>query len=99
MAIPEKKAYKLYLDEENVEFLRSYLRNRRNQQGLSGLVDKYLARCVWMIKNNQDIFKKIEPGKLTFSKFWQLLKLQIKISEEQDNCDFEKGIADKKEGG
>lgn len=82
MAIEGKKKYQLYLDEENVEFLKNHLSQRPNAGGISGLVDKYLARCVFMIKENQDIFDKIEPGKMTLKKFFQFTKLNIRMQDQ-----------------
>jgi hypothetical protein len=81
MAIDGKKKYQLYLDEENVEYLKKHFSQRPNAGGISGLVDKYLDRCVIMHKDNQDIFDKIEPGKLTLKKFFQFVKLQFRMQE------------------
>lgn len=95
MAVQGKKAYKLYLDEENIEFLKSYLDRRRASGGLSALVDKYLARCVFMVKENQDIFDNLEPGKLKFNKLMQLMKITVKMQDEWKDQPFD--LSKKKE--
>lgn len=89
MAVKGKKQYAFYLDEDNVEFLKSHFISRKDSGGLSGFIDKYLSRTVWMIKSNPDIYNKIEPGKLTFQKLWQIVKLQWRVMEEHENCDVE----------
>ena len=82
MAIPGKKRYTLFLDEENMEYLRKHFAYAKNSGGVSALVDKYLSRCVFMHKENKDIFDKIEPGKMTFKNFLQLIKLQIRFQDD-----------------
>jgi len=82
MAIEGKKRYSIYLDEKNVEYLREYFDTRPNTGGLSALLDKYLARCVFMVKENRDTFDGIEPGRMSFKKFWQLCKIQVKKMDE-----------------
>lgn len=89
MAVKGKKGYMIYLDEENVEFLQNHFVSRKGSGGLSLFIDKYLARTVFILKNNPDAIEKIKPGKLTFKSAWQLLKLQFRIAEEQANCDIE----------
>jgi hypothetical protein len=82
MAIPGKKRYTLFLDEGNMEYLRKHFAHAKNSGGVSALVDKYLSRCVFMHKENKDIFDNIEPGKMTFKKFLQFVKLQIRFQDD-----------------
>lgn len=89
MAIEGKKKYQIYLTEKDVEFLRKYLNGRPNTGGLSGFLDKHIRRSVWMIKNNQDIFDRLTPGKMTFKKMIELTKFNIRMQEEYENCDTE----------
>lgn len=96
MAVKGKKQYAFYLDEENVEFIKAHFVSRKDSGGLSGFIDKYLERTVFMIKSNPDIFDKIKPGYLTFPKLWQLVKLQWRCLDEQDNCNVEDKIEAKK---
>lgn len=77
MAIQGKKAYKLYLDEENVEYLREYFQGRKNSGSLSDFIDKYLERSVKIAKLNRNILDDIEPGKMTVKKFWKLCKMEF----------------------
>lgn len=92
MAVKGKKKYSFYLTEENVDFLQNHFIARKDAGGLSGFIDKYLERSVWMLKNNPDVIEKVKPGKMTLKSFWQLLRLQARLSEEQANCDIEKKI-------
>jgi hypothetical protein len=92
MAVKGKRKYSFYLDENNVEFLKAHFVARKDEGGLSGFLDKYLERTVWMLKSNPDVFEKIKPGKLTFPKLWQLVKLQWRNMEEHENCKVEKNI-------
>lgn len=96
MAVKGKKAYLFYLDEENVEFLKAHFSARKSSGGFSEFIDKYLERTVWMLKSNPDIFDEIKPGKFTFQKLWQLVKLQWRTMEEHENCEMEKKIEAKK---
>lgn len=82
MAIEGKKRYQIYLDEKNMDFLKTHFDSRPNTGGISGLLDKYLARCVFMIKENQEIFDQIEPGKMTLKSFWKLTKINMKIQKD-----------------
>ena len=93
MAVKGKKAYLFYLEQENVEFLQNHFVTRKGAGGLSGFIDKYLERSVWMIKNNPDIYEKVKPGKMTFKSFWQILKLQYRMSEEQAYCEIEEEMS------
>lgn len=81
MAIEGKKKYQLYLDKNNVEFLRTYFDTRPNAGGISGLLDKYIARCVVMVKENRETFDSMEPGSLTLKTFWKLCKINIKMQK------------------
>lgn len=93
MTVKGKKGYMFYLDEENVEFLKKHFVTRKGEGGLSFFIDKYIARSVWMIKNNPDVYEKIKPGKMTIKSLWQLLKLQSRLLDEQDNCETEEKIS------
>lgn len=75
MAVEGKKEFKVYLDEDNVEYLRQYFKGRAAGDSLSTFIDKYLARSVKVAKANKKLLSKIEPGPMTFKKFWQLCKL------------------------
>jgi len=94
MAVKGKKQYAFYLDEKNVEFLKAHFASIKDSGGLSGFIDKYLERTVWIMKSNPDYVSEIKrnPGKLGFKKLWQLVKLQWSSLEEQENCDLEKKI-------
>ena len=92
MAVEGKKAYKFYLDEKNVEFLKSHFASLKDSGGLSGFIDKYLERSVWILKSSPEYVSEIKkhPGKFNFIKLWQLVKLQWNILEEHENCALEK---------
>lgn len=77
MAIQGKKRVVVYLDSENYDLVRSYLDTRKHAGGLSGLLDRHLARCADIIRKNPDKLKDIEPGKLTLKKFWKLAMLDV----------------------
>lgn len=77
MTVQGKKEYKLYLDEENVEYLRQYFKGRASGDSLSTFIDKYLERSVKIAKVNRDLFAEIEPGPMTFKKFWKLAKTEF----------------------
>lgn len=98
MAVKGKKQYGFYLDEENVEFLKSHFVALKDSGGLSLFIDKYLERTVWIMKSNPDYVSEIKrkSGKLTFNKLWQLVKLHWGNLEEQENCEIEKKIESKK---
>ena len=98
MAIKGKKRYVFYLNEENVEYLKTHFETKRDTGGLSDFIDKYISRSVWILKNNQDFYKsnKQESGKLTFNKLWGLIKAQWKLLEEHENCKLEDEIESKK---
>jgi len=91
MAVKGKKLYAFYLDEENVEFLKAHFASVKDSGGLSGFIDKYLNRSVWILKSSPEYQSEIHcnPGKFTFSKLWQLVKVQWNLMEEQENCDIE----------
>ena len=42
MAVKNKKKYAVYLDEENAEYVKSFLETTKNKGGLSGVVDGYI---------------------------------------------------------
>ena len=88
MAVIGKKKYQIYLDVENVEFLRSHFETRSNTGGLSGFLDKYVARSVCMIKDNKEIFDSIPPGKMTWKGFWNLCKLQVRLEKKHLQEEF-----------
>lgn len=98
MAVKGKKQYAFYLDEKNVEFLKSHFSSLKDSGGLSGFIDKYLDRSVRIMKSNPDYVSAIKrkPGKLTFNKLWQLVKLHWGNLEEQENCEIEKKIESKR---
>lgn len=77
MPVSGKKGYKIYLDEENAEYLKQYLDGRPNSGGLSALLDKYVARCAFMVKDNRESFDGIEPGPVSLKKIWQLMKIKV----------------------
>lgn len=45
-----KKEYKVYLNEENTEYVKTFLETTRNKGGLSGLVDGYIASMAKTLK-------------------------------------------------
>jgi hypothetical protein len=64
MSIKGKKQYKIYLTEENAEFVKAYLESKRGAGGLSAVLDEY-------IKNMAETLKRsgVKPGqKLTWAK-------------------------------
>lgn len=77
MAVEGKKKYQVYLDESDVELLREWLDTRPGQGGLSDLLQKHVHRCAEIIRKNPDKLSKIEPGKLTLKKFFQLARLDM----------------------
>lgn len=98
MAVKGKKAYLFYLDEKNVESLKAHFESLKDSGGLSGFIDKYLERTIWIMKSNPDYVSEIkrDPGKMRFRKLWQLVKLHWGNLEEQENCEIEKKIEVKK---
>jgi hypothetical protein len=77
MAVEGKKEFKLYLDEDNVDYLRQYFKGRAQGDSLSTFIDKYLDRCVTVAKKNRKVLDSVEPGPMTFGKFWKLLKMDL----------------------
>lgn len=77
MAVKGKRKYSFYLDEKNVEILRNHFDGRPGSGGISEFLDKHVARSVKIVKMNPKAFKTIEPGKMTFKKFWQLAKMDV----------------------
>lgn len=77
MAVQGKKEFKFYLDENNVEYLRRYFKGRAQGDSLSTFIDKYLERSVRIAKRNEKLFKEIEPGPMTFKKFWKLARVDF----------------------
>jgi hypothetical protein len=77
MSIQGKKEYKLHLDEKNVEYLRQYFKGRAKGDSLSAFIDKYLKRAVKIAKLNKDLLAEIEPGPMTFRKFWKMAKMEF----------------------
>lgn len=75
MAVKGKKTYKLYLDEENTEYVRSFIESKRGAGGLSAIVDG-------MIKNLADTLRESgvgEPGaKLNWAKMIRMVFHGIK---------------------
>ena len=45
-----KKEYKVYLDEEETEYIKSFLISTRNTGGLSGVVDGYIKTMANTLK-------------------------------------------------
>jgi len=77
MAIQGKKKFQIYLDEENFNFIKNFLDVRNDQRGgMSGLIDRYLDRQVYIIKHNPEFFNPKLHGKMTVGKFLKLLKLK-----------------------
>ena len=77
MAVQGKKEFKFYLDEKNVEYLRQHFKGRAAGDSLSTFIDKYLERSVKIAKMNEKLLKEIEPGPMTFKKFWKLAKVEF----------------------
>lgn len=71
MAVKNKKQYGLYLDEENTEYVKSFLEMTKNKGGLSGVVDGYLASMALTLKASG---YKVGQKKLTPA---QLIKIGI----------------------
>lgn len=94
MAVKGKRKYTFYLDEDNVEFLKTHFATVKDSGGLSQFIDKYIDRSVWILKSSPEYASEIKKhsGKFNFSKLWQLVKLQWNILEEHENCDLEKKI-------
>jgi hypothetical protein len=77
MAIAGRKKYQVYLNADDVEVLREWLDTRPGQGGLSELLQKHVHRCAEIIRKNPEKLKRIEPGKLTIKKFFQLASLEM----------------------
>lgn len=50
MAIKGKERFTVYLDEDNVQFIKSFLDTRRGQGGFSSVLDFYLDKLVSTIR-------------------------------------------------
>jgi len=50
MAIKGKKQYSVYLDEEDAEYVKSFLEQTRNKDGFSGLMNTYLKTMTRTLK-------------------------------------------------
>ena len=46
MAVKDKKRYTFYLDEDNVNFIKSHIRTTKGTGGLSRLIDNYFSELV-----------------------------------------------------
>lgn len=66
MAVKNKKKYSLYLDEENAEYVKSFLELTKNKGGLSGVVDGYLKTMAFTLKASgyRKGQKKMTPAQL-----------------------------------
>ena len=53
MTINEKKAYKIYLNKENVELVQNYLDRSKGSGGMSALIDEYIANMARTITASQ----------------------------------------------
>jgi hypothetical protein len=64
----ETKAYKVYLNVENVEYVRSFLETTRDKGGLSALLDSYLATMAKTLRASG-----YRPGqKITVAKIFKI---------------------------
>lgn len=50
MAVKNKKEYKIYLDEEETEYVRAFLETTRNKGGLSGVLNGYIKTMAKTLK-------------------------------------------------
>jgi len=66
MSVKNKKKYAVYLDEENAEYVKSFLELTRNKGGLSGVVDGYLKTMAFTLKASgyKKGQKKMTPAQL-----------------------------------
>jgi len=71
MAIAGKREYKVYLDEETTEYVKSFLDQTRFKGGFSGFIDAYIKSVSLPLKAS----KFAKGKKLTIP---QLLKFGIK---------------------
>ena len=89
MAIKGKKRYQIYLTEENYNLVKEYLDTRASTGGISGLLDKHLARCAKVVKNSPDLLEKIKEGqKMDLKAFWNLVRIgarQPNLFEKEEN--------------
>ncbi len=70
MAVKNKKEYKVYLDEEQTEYVRAFLDTTRNKGGLSGVLNGYIGAMAKTLK-----LSGYKPeGKITMS---TMLKMAI----------------------
>lgn len=72
MPVIGKTKYTLYLDPENVEYLRSKAGDSYMSKGLSGLVDAYLAQVVKLMKASEKLGKR----KLTWSHLMEIMRVK-----------------------
>ena len=84
MPVKGKQRYQIYLDKENYDFVQQFLDIRRDQGGISGLLDKHLKRDVFMIKNNPEFFNVKDHGKMTLTKFINILQLKAMSKDADD---------------
>ena len=68
--VKNKREYKVYLTEENAEYVKTFLESKRNTGGLSGLVDGYIATMAKTLKASG-----YKPGeKVTVAKMLRIAK-------------------------
>ena len=68
--VKNKKEYKVWLTEENTEYVKTFLESKRNTGGLSGLVDGYIATMAKTLKASG-----YKPGeKVTVAKMLRIAK-------------------------
>lgn len=70
MAIKGKKKYMIYLNEENAEYVKSFLETTRNKGGLSGIMDAHLKTMTLTLKASN--YKKGQ--KVGFMKLLKIAK-------------------------
>ncbi len=75
MTVKGKKAYKIYLDESNIDIIRFHLKSKKNQGGLSHLLDKLIEKIVFAIKQK---CKTSEPSRLSSSTIYRILMNTIR---------------------
>lgn len=74
MAVPGKKGYLVYLDEENTDYVRSFLTSGKYSGGLSGLLDAHIGTMAKTLKASK--YKKDQ--KLTAAKAFKVFMNGLK---------------------
>lgn len=70
MAIKGKRVYRVYLDEEDTEYIKSFLKSKRGTGGLSAILNKIIVALAAILRESG----AVKPGaKLNWTRFIRMV--------------------------